>query len=306
MWYGYVKCLGFRGCDEPQQLKWGDLILVEEGDISYLEWNERLTKTRQGSGSHTRPFLPKVFANKENPSKCLVEAYKLFRSKRPSEALHPDSPFFLQVRHPNIKEEDSVWFRCQKLGENTLSSLMKKMATALGWKGKYTNHSARSSALNQLMHAGVPPVMIAQQSGHAQVSSVMNYAVANEEQQAAMSHILQADQLPTSHLPIPYATAQPVYPPPCAQVKVIAHLPTLLQPHSKTTTPLPNLSHSQVQSSAELQLSQSQSHTMADGSVMSKSMSCVQSVLKQNDSFANLFSGAVFNGPVTINLPEMS
>ena len=69
------------------------------------------------------------------------------------------------------------------------------MASNVGMKGKFTNHSARSSSINQLIHAGVPPQMVAQVSGHKDVSSVMQYAVASRTQQMGMSDILQSSVL---------------------------------------------------------------------------------------------------------------
>ena len=109
----------------------------------------------------------------------------------------PQCSIFPQSRL-KVTEDSEIWFICQKLGVHSLSSLMRKMAQSLGLKGKFTNHSARSFSLNQLIHSGVPPVMVAQLPGHKDVSSVMTYPVANTDQQAAMSNILQAEKLPST------------------------------------------------------------------------------------------------------------
>ena len=65
VWFTFSKCFGFRGCQEFRQLKWGDIAKKQDdnGD-TYLEWNERLTKTRAGNSSHQRAFPPKIFRNK--------------------------------------------------------------------------------------------------------------------------------------------------------------------------------------------------------------------------------------------------
>lgn len=57
---------GFRGCNENKQLKWGDITLKEANDgTEYLDFQERLTKTRNGmQGSTVRHFHPKIFCNK--------------------------------------------------------------------------------------------------------------------------------------------------------------------------------------------------------------------------------------------------
>jgi len=62
VWYLTTKCLGFRGCNEARQLKWGDIVKKQDDNgMTYLEWNERLTKTRSGNTNHQRPFAPKIY-----------------------------------------------------------------------------------------------------------------------------------------------------------------------------------------------------------------------------------------------------
>ena len=54
---------GLRGSHESRQLKWGDVKLkVDSNGKEFLEFNERLTKTRKGGGGGSRAFAPKVFA----------------------------------------------------------------------------------------------------------------------------------------------------------------------------------------------------------------------------------------------------
>ena len=46
-----TSCFGFRGSHESRQLTWGDVELEEdENGLEYLEFSERLTKTRTGGG----------------------------------------------------------------------------------------------------------------------------------------------------------------------------------------------------------------------------------------------------------------
>jgi hypothetical protein len=55
---------GLRGRQEHMQMLWGDLTLKRGSDgVEYIEFNERTTKTRQGSTRDTRAFQPKMFAN---------------------------------------------------------------------------------------------------------------------------------------------------------------------------------------------------------------------------------------------------
>ena len=48
IWFLTTKHLGFRGKDEARQLKLGDFEIIYdgEGEIKWIEWNERENKTR--------------------------------------------------------------------------------------------------------------------------------------------------------------------------------------------------------------------------------------------------------------------
>lgn len=88
VWYLNTKYLGFRGNDESRQLKWGDMSVMDDPEHGeYILWNERSTKTRQGSGTHLRSFQPKMFKNTDCPERCPVMIYKLYGSHRPLESL---------------------------------------------------------------------------------------------------------------------------------------------------------------------------------------------------------------------------
>jgi hypothetical protein len=46
------------------QMKWGDVKLnVGHDNVEFLEFNERISKTRQGTSRDIRAFQPKMFAN---------------------------------------------------------------------------------------------------------------------------------------------------------------------------------------------------------------------------------------------------
>ena len=69
-----TSCFGFRGSHESRQLTWGDVELKEdENGVEYLEFSERLTKTRTGGGD-SRAFRPKMFA--VGGDRCPIELYK--------------------------------------------------------------------------------------------------------------------------------------------------------------------------------------------------------------------------------------
>uniref|UniRef100_A0A8W8N3W6 Tyr recombinase domain-containing protein n=1 Tax=Magallana gigas TaxID=29159 RepID=A0A8W8N3W6_MAGGI len=76
------------------------------------------------------------------------------------------------------------------MGNNTTGNIVKVMCEAGGIQGRKVNHSARKTAISSLVHAGVPPTIIQQLSGHKNVNSINNYSTASNEQQRHMSSIL--------------------------------------------------------------------------------------------------------------------
>ncbi|XP_069109437.1 uncharacterized protein KIAA1958-like [Argopecten irradians] len=49
VWFNNTKLLGFRGCDENRQLKWGDIELKhDETGSEYLEFNEKEQQKQEG------------------------------------------------------------------------------------------------------------------------------------------------------------------------------------------------------------------------------------------------------------------
>ena len=189
LWYLTTKCLGMRGRQESRQLKWGDFTRkTDEWGNEFLEFNERTTKTRQGLGD-TRPFHPKMWANCRNPERCPLYLYKEYERHRPYDMREPESPFYLGV---NFKRAPSAecWFQRQPMGKNSLGTMMKVTAEKAGIKGKFTNHSTRRTSISQLMAHEVPPVVVAQLSGHKNIQSIMRYSTASRAQQEGMFKVL--------------------------------------------------------------------------------------------------------------------
>ena len=194
VWYFNTKCLGQRGRDEGRSMKWGDLECKKDlNGEEYLEFSERITKTRQGQPGNDRLFRPKLFKNTVNPSKCAVQMYKKYAKERPEEMNTDDSPFYIAPNNTRSKSKGSLekkWFKNQVVGEKKLNGMMKSMAEKAGLNGRFTNHSVRKSMVTQLLHHGVPPTIIMQLSGHKNVGSINNYGVASIEQQRGMCLIL--------------------------------------------------------------------------------------------------------------------
>ena len=131
-----TKCFGFRGCHESRQLCFGDITIEcdDEGD-AFLQFNERLSKTRQGNATHLRVFDPKIFANKINPERCPVRLYRSFVSHRPSAMNNPESPFFLGINYKRVPHSN-VWYKCQPMGPATLEKTVRDMCKVFEITGR--------------------------------------------------------------------------------------------------------------------------------------------------------------------------
>ena len=183
---------GLRGSHESRQLKWGDVKLkVDSNGKEFLEFNERLTKTRKGnSEGGSRAFAPKVFAM--GGDRCPIFFYKIYHAHRPQAMNHDEAPFYLTPKGDPLcsKNVQGIWYAAMAMGVNSITKIAPTMAKNLGITAKITNHSLRKTLCQILYSAHVDPTVIIQLSGHKNVNSVLNYATADMEQQQDMSEIL--------------------------------------------------------------------------------------------------------------------
>jgi hypothetical protein len=134
VWFFNTVYFGLRGVTEHYQMRWGDVKLCKDHlGNEYLQMNERNTKTRTGTDVKNKREIPqRTWDNVNNQSRCPVEAYKLYKSKRPPNFCKADDPFYIQE---NTNPNKSVrWFKCQIVGVNKLGSFMKIMAEESGTK----------------------------------------------------------------------------------------------------------------------------------------------------------------------------
>ncbi|VDI05443.1 Hypothetical predicted protein [Mytilus galloprovincialis] len=77
--------------------------------------NERNTKTRTGTDVKNKREIPqRAWANLNDQTRCPVEAYKLYKSKRPVNFSKPEDPFYIQENtNPN---KSTRWYKSQIVG----------------------------------------------------------------------------------------------------------------------------------------------------------------------------------------------
>ena len=178
LWWGFTAGFGLRGIDEHRPMNWEDVELKETSDGTYIEYTERATKTRKGTGPG-RSFTPKIFCTceEERNPRCVVELYRTYQLKR---AGINHEAFYLALNYAGEAGNATRWYKNPPLGVHSISSMMKDAASEAGLSGKrITNHSGRKNGIKRLLDENVPPQYIAQLTGHKNVGSLSSYAEAD-------------------------------------------------------------------------------------------------------------------------------
>ena len=100
-------------------------------------FRERTDKVRTKDGakpSDYRITVPSLFAVPDDPF-CTVKMYKKYASKRPSNFNDPSHPFFLSI-NTFAKHPSDNWYKCQAMGVNKISSILKTMVAKAGITGE--------------------------------------------------------------------------------------------------------------------------------------------------------------------------
>ena len=192
LWLNNTQFFGLQGCQAHRVMKWGDVQHKTASDGSeYLEYNERQTKTRTGAeAKNTRQVKPKMFSV-PGSDRDPVMFYHIYASKRPTELLSDESPFYLAVNNTKHPNSTKPWFKAAPMGVNKLNTLMKTMAEQGQLNtSNLTNHSVRKRMIQKLNDKDVPPTHIMQISGHRNIQSLNNYSSLSENQQRSISNIL--------------------------------------------------------------------------------------------------------------------
>lgn len=190
VWYYFTKCFGLRGRQEHRQLMFGDVELKTDtpSGREYLEFTERLTKTRDGNGKeNVRKVKPKMYAT--NNDRDPVKLYKTYIDRRGDDAKKADFPFYLTCI-PVYRINSNIWYYSRPMGENSLANLMPMAAKECGLEHK-TNHSVRKSCVKTLRKAGVARDKIKHVTGHKSTLSIESYDDGlSDDEQMEMSDIL--------------------------------------------------------------------------------------------------------------------
>ena len=152
-----------------------------KGLLCYVEDNNQ-------RGLKSRKVKPKVVyhhANIDNPTRCFVRLYKLYKSLCPDD--QPDDAFYLT---PLKKPTSGCWFSRTAVGHNTLRDTWRGFARMQGYRVFKTNHSLKSTTASRLYQAGVDKQLVMERTGHRSLDSVWSYKRTCDKQRITLSDIL--------------------------------------------------------------------------------------------------------------------
>ena len=144
---------------DPPQIE----LVEHAGEWAYLQYREDISKNNPG-GIKGRKLKPKVVVHHENtedPSRCFVRLFKLYRSKCPS--TQPKDAFYLQ---PLKKPTENCWFSPRPIGHCSLDNTVSRLCKSAGIEGYKTNHSLRVTTATRLFQAGIDEQLIMERTGH--------------------------------------------------------------------------------------------------------------------------------------------
>ena len=124
IWWLFTLHFWLRGRQEHHSMTVSDFQFKKDDfGNEFVTFAEGITKTRQ-SGLHEKHRLiqPKIFST--DTSRCPVNIFKLYLSKRPSQ-LRSSGPLYLSIIHKPVS--NSLWYKNVPMGQNTINSIMKRM-----------------------------------------------------------------------------------------------------------------------------------------------------------------------------------
>ena len=117
IWWLFTLHFGLRGRQEHHSMTVSDFQFKKDDfDNEFVTLAEGITKTCQsGILEKHRLIQPKMFST--DTSRCPVNIFKLYLSKRPSQ-LRSSGPLYLSIIHKPVS--NSLWYKNVPMGQHTL------------------------------------------------------------------------------------------------------------------------------------------------------------------------------------------
>jgi hypothetical protein len=173
-----------RAVTEQHNCKLDDFQITDQ----YIEYMERQTKNRQGDEGNkkkrARKYNNKIWrtdGGERDPYRAFIE----YVHHRPKDENVPSNFYLTPVENPR----SDIWYKAAPVGKNTLSILMKNIASTAEMTGKFTNTSGRKTSIQSLRDE-FTPLEIAELTGHANPESISSYSHNPLEKQRRISNKL--------------------------------------------------------------------------------------------------------------------
>ena len=152
----------------------------------FVTFAEGITKTRQiGLHEKHRLIQSKMFLI--DTSRCPVNIFKLYLSKRPSQ-LCSSGPLYLSIIHKSVS--NSLLYKNVPIGQHTINSIMKRM---IKFRPKINKQLSRKTQVKILRQNYIPKSKIIGITGHNSEAGLDAYDSGNEEQKCAISSVIDTN-----------------------------------------------------------------------------------------------------------------
>ena len=144
-----------------------------------------MSKNHPG-GLKYRKLKPKAvvhYANEQNPDRCFIRLFKLYKSLCPKDNLKWMPSIYCRSTIQQINAGTLI-------GHYTLDITVARMCSLGGIGGYRTNHSLSATAATRLYQASVDEQLVMEKTGHRSVEGVRNYKHTSDHQLQHLSDIL--------------------------------------------------------------------------------------------------------------------
>ena len=112
----------------------------------FVTYTEGMTNTRQ-SGLHEKHQLIQLKIFSTDTSRCLVNIFKLYLSKRPTQ-LRSSGPLCLNIIHKPVS--NLLWYKNLPMDQQTIMKRMIENSPLRNSNKNLTNHSARKTLVKKI------------------------------------------------------------------------------------------------------------------------------------------------------------
>ena len=103
-------------------MKMEDFCFVKDNNgIEFITFSEGVTKT-SGQGLNSRPHLQKAEMFSTGGSRCPVEIFHLFMSRRFSDMINKGPVYLQAMENPS----GLTWYKRQPMGKDSINAIMQK------------------------------------------------------------------------------------------------------------------------------------------------------------------------------------